>query len=235
MKRLTFEQLESRDLLTAVVSQSGDTLNITGSTPAEYVEIRQLDVDSYRVLGNVSNSAPQGRYHNIEELNINLAAGNDDLWIRGAFIDDSLLDGLTINLAGGNDFLQISNFGVFGPTTIIYAAGIDEQLIENSHFTTLDITSGTGNDILIIQDQSIIESLTINTNSGNDAVGLYDSLFDQDALIELATGDDLLDIAGCVFDGPTILDGGENTGDFDELYILDTFFRLFPTIQNFEN
>lgn len=198
--RTHFEQLEPRQLCTASVDLDAGTLRIVGGNQAEAVEVRQIDVDSFRVLGDVD--AP-GRYDGVARLEAALGGRNDALRVSGAGIPSSLPRGLEASLGAGRDTLEIVNLDLSGDSVLIPPRA--------------DLDLGGGRDSLEIADSSLVLlSVQGGTSNSRDAVAIADCVFGGDVSLLLGGGDDSLDIAGCTFLSALTADGGAGTDSLTE-------------------
>lgn len=174
-RRLHFEQLESRLLMTATVSQSGDVLSIIGTNKPEYVNIHQHDADTFHITGNVFNS---GRVFNgIEKININLAGKNDNLNMYttyGAQYDNSLPDGLLVDLGKGHDKAIIWDLSVTSGSGIVNGGGGRDAIeVAYMSFLNLDVNGGGGNDAIDIYRFTAGE-LNVDGGLGNNTAYIYE-------------------------------------------------------------
>ena len=190
----TFEQLEARLPMTASVGLDGGTLTITGENKVESVEVRQIYVDSFRVLGDV---AQRGRYDGVERLEIALGGRADVLEIVGAGIPATLPRGVYAAGGAGADVVQIGGLDMGGPSTGPVAQAI------------LSLDGGGGADEIAVADCTAAR-LAANMGTGNDALALAGCIFSGPVTGEGGEGQDDLDENNNLFGTPPQFTGFES-------------------------
>jgi hypothetical protein len=140
----------------------------------------------------INGSSEGASFRHIDNITIDLGAGNDTVIATGNFLgrgmrallgdgDDTFLlkcaalDILQVDSGKGDDTVQLDHVLVIGDTLIRTGAGEDE--------VTLDWAA-------------ILGSTNINLGEDDDALNVIDSLFGGDALADGGLGDDLLSLLG---------------------------------------
>ncbi|NOZ40314.1 MAG: hypothetical protein GXP24_08825 [Planctomycetes bacterium] len=169
-RKLSMQELEKRELMAGdvAVSLSNGVLNIEGDDAGNYVQVDQLSDGAYKVSGRYSNGRStliNGRYNDlifkgVENINVQMADGQDQLNLNGTGIPTDLLKGdLNIQMGYGDDVVRVNKFWVAGD------AQIDTDEVDNSWNA-----KNQGDDLLTAKDFVVIGSLDVTTSEGADQV-----------------------------------------------------------------
>ena len=175
----TFEQLETRLPMTAAVDLDAGVLRVVGGDAAEAVEIRQIDVDSFRVLGDVD---ARGRYDGVTRLSVFLGGRADSLAFFGAGVAGTLPRGLLVDVGGGADAVRVSGLNAQEISTppsveLIGGGGVDTLEIADSDLATFLAKTGAGNDLLRVFGCSFGGAVIADGGPGQDDLDENNNLF----------------------------------------------------------
>lgn len=198
MKRLQFEQLESRLLMTAAVTQDGNLLSIIGTNKAEYVNVHQHNVDSFHITGDVTGNG--NIYDDISSMQISLGGKSDNLIMISSdpqgyrIFPETLSDGLLIDLGKGHDYTRIWYLGVTGGTGTINASG-GRDAIEVAYvfFSELNVSGGGGDDRIRIY-QFFAGSIDVNGDFGDNEIYVYDGSASGSLSVTTSDGNDYIEV-----------------------------------------
>jgi hypothetical protein len=215
-RRLSVESMESRQLMAGNVFANviGGDLVLSGDAASNGIEIRQLGVGKYQVIGLIhggvqtkvwlggvaANSQVVGGVN--DDFQINLNAGDDYLVMSAAGLPAGsrmlVPTDLNIHTNDGKDRAYINNVQVRDDAFIDLGNG-DDYLsmfgtgVYGSPITPdndLAIHGGTGNDFVAVQAAAIRDSLIVNLQEGNDIAYVSQVSVGNDALIYTGDGDD---------------------------------------------
>jgi Ca2+-binding RTX toxin-like protein len=185
------EQLESRQLLSAVALSSG-TLTITGNNTADHIEV-QKRADKSQLKVEINGSERTFALSSVHKIVINALGGNDFVEFSGR--DGGVKIPSLINGGDGNDTLE----GSQANDTINGGNGND--LIEGKGGNDV-LSGGAGNDLIEGGDGNDV----INGDAGNDR------LFGNNGNDKLSGGDGDDDLRGDAGDDSLL--GGHGNDDF---------------------
>lgn len=220
-RKLRLEQLEDRSMMTAVVSQVGDTAFITGTDNPldnfdqnELVVVRQKQADRFKVVFDVAGAPVI--VDGVNRIVVDLGDGVDQLVLRGQELETGLAGGVSIDMGAGPDGIRAKGFDVDGLVEIL--ADVDE-----------DGELSTDPEVITIQNCYWVGGTRIATGDGVDQIRIFGGARLR-AFADISTGDgnDFVFLADSVF-GHTSVDMGE--GDDDRLQVLDNLFNGFASFE----
>ena len=189
-----FEQLEPRQLLSGnvIVQLDGDAVRFIGDSQANGM-FTSYDGTFIAIIPDattsVNGNAPGfGFFYQpnvpLRKLNLNMGGGNDTLFVgiddfTGATVPTTLTAMLSINMGAGDDALVVAGVttpvlnvaDTLGNNTITIGSGL---LVGGSNFTastigsTLQVTTGAGNDTINIAGVDITGKLKLFPGNGNN-------------------------------------------------------------------
>ena len=213
---LHFESLESRHLMAGNVtaSQVGGDLIVEGDQLGNYLIIRQLTADSYRLSGSRD--------------------GTPDTMVNGQPTDvtvNGILGNVVIRLANGDDQLGIFNSMQTIPKALIIDGGDGDDRMDVSSAiigTELIVDAGAGNDFFDCAHSSIGTSLTYRLGDGSDWGRFFVGAVARDAVMDGGAGNDALGLMYARVGAFAAIDGGAGS---DELYATSSFFHNHAAIR----
>ena len=226
-RTLRLEQLESRNLMTAVVSPvTGGVVEITGGNGAESVLIRQLDLNSFKVKGDVAGGAV--RLDGVARFEIALNGGDDRLTFNGNPIKDpeggfkrALVGGLDVDMGGGSDTVRFRVMDIEGHVDIHGQQGADDSevvTIRDSYWGGgADIQTGDGADQVLIDRGARLRGV-VNIDTGFSDADVDDSVFLANSefgrlTLDMHGGNDELEMVFNNFNADAFFNGGDGDGD----------------------
>jgi hypothetical protein len=226
-RTLRLEQLEDRRLLTAVVAPVvNGVVQITGGDGADQVSVRQLDLDSFKIRGDVAGGSVV--VNNVNKIAVDMNGGDDQLFMNGIAISDpnggwkhTLPGGLDIDMGGGSDTIRVKVLDVKGHVDIRSNGGsTDAEIIHinNSYWGGgADIATGDGADQIVIDGAARLRG-NVNIDTGfsdsdvDDYVFLGENEFGQ-LTVNLHGGNDTLEMYRNTFNADALFDGDDGDGD----------------------
>ncbi len=165
----SFESLENRKLLSAVVSQiDGETLRVTGTDSADYVTVSQEGRDVTVTTFSYGSGFDRSTFDrfDFEKFSADTKGGNDYVRVDGVIAPD----GGSVLTGDGHDKVVFSNTNVSDDFTIDTGRGRDTVVMVNAKFQGLNVNTGAGRDFVFAQGSTATEYGTIKLGSGNDVL-----------------------------------------------------------------
>ncbi|MEZ6056652.1 MAG: hypothetical protein R3C01_08105 [Planctomycetaceae bacterium] len=170
-----FEQLETRQLLSASVIRKGDTLIITGDSDGDIVNLTGPTTPNGVDVGivNVDLNGEMTSYSGIKSIKIKTGAGEDVVNVDGVHIAGNL----SINSGAEDDNVSI-DFGsmVEGKVNIKTGSGDDRLYFGYSEFVdlgnNLKVNLGKGDDILFALQVNVAGKSSFNGAAGTNTLVL---------------------------------------------------------------
>ena len=212
---INYQTLESRKLLAGdvTVSLDGSTLNVLGDGEANQVEIIGLADGSAVVTGLDGTTINGGTAAfsaeaDLDEVQIQLEGGDDELTISGLVLNDSLtietddgddsadiqnlnVDGIVVSGDDGNDVLEFDN--VFSRRSIVIRGGDGDDTIAIGAMAAERnglIDTGAGDDSLVVDNLGIRKNLTLLFGDGDDQALFAGETYGNRGTVVLGDGDD---------------------------------------------
>jgi hypothetical protein len=232
-RNLRFESLESRCLLTAVVTETGGVVTIQGDGDAEDVVITQVEDNQFEISGDVEddNGDPGPfTFNNITAINVDLAGGADTLTVNGNG-NEGLLADLDVDLGAGLDAITLDNLRLTGALNIIGEAAdgpdaTDVNLDQTRAKGGATIQTGAGEDTFDIVDSRFRGGFELNANDGDDTAVFEDFRSrGGDTTIDLGLGFDQLSMVDARFRGDVDIFGGNDAEDALAVALFDARVR----------
>jgi len=220
-RRLCVESMESRQLMAGNVfaSVAGGDLVLTGDAAANGIEVRQLGVGKYQIIGLVhggvqtkvwlggvaANSQVVGGV--TDDFSINLNAGDDYLLMSAAGLPAGsrmqVPDQLLLRTNDGNDRAILNRVQVRDDAFIDLGNGHDYLwmyggLVGGSQFSPdndLNVFGGAGNDYAGISATYVRDDLYMNMGIGDDRIALANMSVGDDAWLYGVDGNDLVTLS----------------------------------------
>ncbi|MGE3819237.1 MAG: hypothetical protein AB7I30_07355 [Isosphaeraceae bacterium] len=231
--RPRLDRLESRALLAGnvTVAFSGGDLVITGDGSSNAIEITQVFLDYYRVVGksaggsatkinNVSNGSfdfilNSNNYY--DDLRITMKGGNDSVTIRGdsglfGANDIDAPDDLDINMGGGDDRVDLQYVEAQrGDVLIELGTGKDTvfatNVVAGDDFVITSDNSTSARVTAHLNRVTVADELKVALGGSADVVNVSNSRV-KDVVVKLRGGDDKLSIRRTTVTRKSLLDGG---------------------------
>lgn len=247
-RSLSLEKLEDRSLMTAVVSPvNGGVVEIIGSDGAEQVLIRQLDLNSFKVKGDVAGGAV--RLDGVARMVVEMNGGDDAVTFNGIAIqnpnggfDRALVGGLDVNMGGGSDALRFRVMDIEGHVNIAGDEGSTASevvSIRDSYWGGgADIQTGDGADRIVIDRAARLRG-PVNIDTGFTDEDVADSVFLAanefgKLTLNLHGGNDELEMLFNTFNADAVFDGGAGEADIARVrgndYVAGSDFENFEAI-----
>jgi hypothetical protein len=207
---LKFEFLESRHLMAGNITaaQVGGDLIVEGDQLDNYLIIRQLTADSYRLSGSRDGTPDTMVNGQVTDVTVNGVSGN-----------------VVIRLAGGDDQLGISNSMQTIPKALIIEGGEgDDRIYVDSAIigTELVVDAGAGNDFFDCARSSVGTGVVYRLGDGSDFGRFFYGTIAGDAVLDGGSGNDALGLMYARVGAYSALDGGSGS---DELYASGSFLN----------
>lgn len=147
-RRLTMEQLSQRDLLAgdcaAAVTEGELKIECDDQDNELFV---QGAGDSITVIGTsgttINGATLPGTFSDVDELKIELGAGDDNLGVVFASFDEVKIEG-----DGGNDQVVLLGVSALEEAKVELGSGDDLLLVNASNFGSIEMEGGAGFDVL---------------------------------------------------------------------------------------
>ncbi|MEZ6055713.1 MAG: hypothetical protein R3C01_03320 [Planctomycetaceae bacterium] len=193
----TFEQLESRLLLTATAGLRNGTLTILGDGGDDVVQVIGTGSGSVDVMLDDINDGPISSWSGVTNivirtrggldridvfgvalegnLNINSGGGADEIFVQSLVIQGSV----RINSGAGNDTLAYSGGEPCGPSAVTgnvsikTGAGDDQAFFSGDNIGiggNLTVQLGSGNDLMQFSDTTVFGATTLRGGAGFDTL-----------------------------------------------------------------
>jgi hypothetical protein len=190
-RRLAFESLENRRMLSATVTAvlSGGTLTLTGNKNDAYVEVQgNGTLFGYVITGlngtKITYGSNTGTSETVGEVTNGLAvnlpgsgSGTQSFELNGGD-EEPLFGGFTLSMGNENNTVAIEN-----GTSIVLKASISTG---NGNQTIQLGTAGTQGGVA--PDVDINGNLSITTGAGNSSVSVFDSVINANMAVNMGNG-----------------------------------------------
>lgn len=182
----------------SVVENGGD-LEIQGDGSADAIRITQGGSgDEFVVRGleaaDGSTTLVNGNIQVViddvdDDIEVDLAEGNDRLVVNGVTVPDKL----RVELGRDNDRFVVRNANIAGDLTFFGEDGNDVAIIKNSYVAEdANLETGDGDDRLRLLGNTFNDEVEIDLKDGNDVLVLENNLFEDDFQANGDSGNNLL-------------------------------------------
>jgi len=201
-RRLGVESLEKRQVMAGnvVVFHFNDALQIIGGDSSNQIFVIETQPGVVQVspLDNTTINGRSGMFHLFnnpsDNLTINLAGGNDVLWLGKSSGPTSSVRNVNVQMGAGSDYVQVRNTVAHGYDFSSFNLGEEHQndadtiSIDRVNFRAMGIGTGAGADRVYSTNSTITKAI-IQTGGGHDVVDLRNTAF-ADLAVSLGEGDD---------------------------------------------
>jgi len=222
LSKAVCEALEQRRLLSATITQSGNTLTVNGDGANDVVQVTDLLSGKISVSYLVASGQMQTKaYTGVAHVVINTGAGDDTVrysatgggggggGVVGVPLVDMFAD-VTLNTGAGNDSVFIKYGNVAGPVGVNASLGDGTDAFQmdvtgaasanggTTAFTVkLKLDGGAGNDTARASFFDVFTDVSTTMGAGNDALYLKYGGFKGESLLaaDLGAGNDTFDLA----------------------------------------
>ncbi|EGF92973.1 hemolysin-type calcium-binding repeat 2 copies family protein [Asticcacaulis biprosthecium C19] len=197
-----------------------DTLNVNAASQVVGVSSTLYNNGGVDFYGDLYHDTNRVQYNGIEKINYTMGLGNDTLTMDGGPLAASNTN-VAVNAGGGVNTLN-ANLGVVATNIVMTNASLTTSRLSLKNFTTYNVTFGSGNDSVTLNNtggQSLVlgngnDSVTFNGALGYQYVAMgagQDSLTVNNSAQTVAVGSTLYNNGGVDFYGDLYNDAGNRT------------------------
>lgn len=193
-----------------VTSLSGSHLTITGDETADSIAITPGE-GGIRLAGFdgtlVDGSSDEATFSGVRRLTVRLMHGADRILVSWITLPDALY----VGMGKGDDTVELDEV-VAGDVTVATSQGFDVvNVFGPSYFDSLSIRTGSGSDLVVVDDVAVGGDLDVVSGRDDDDVSLAWLDVYDDVDVHLGNGDDNLWFGDATVGEDTHLEG--NDGD----------------------